>query len=61
MPFVCWQTTHQRPRIFSRCTAEADSGHLAGAGAHSYSEGDTTDGSEEAERFKAQMPPIPAR
>jgi formate dehydrogenase len=37
-------------------------GHLAGAGAHSYSEGDTTDGSEEAERFseKAPMPPIPA-
>jgi len=39
-----------------------DGGHLAGAGAHSYSEGDTTDGSEEAERFSAkpQMPPIPA-
>jgi len=35
-------------------------GHLAGAGAHSYSEGDTTDGSEEAEKFKAKMPPIPA-
>jgi formate dehydrogenase len=35
-------------------------GHLAGAGAHSYSEGDTTDGSEEAAEFKAQMPPIPA-
>jgi formate dehydrogenase len=35
-------------------------GHLAGAGAHSYSEGDTTDGSEEAERFKAQLPPMPA-
>ena len=29
-------------------------GHLAGAGAHSYSEGDTTDGSEEAMRFAAQ-------
>ena len=28
-------------------------GHLAGAGAHSYSEGDATKGSEEAERFKA--------
>jgi len=27
-------------------------GHLAGAGAHSYSEGDTTDGSEDAERFR---------
>ena len=27
-------------------------GHLAGAGAHSYSEGDTTDGSEEAARFR---------
>jgi formate dehydrogenase len=26
-------------------------GHLAGVGAHSYSEGDTTDGSEEAARF----------
>lgn len=36
-------------------------GHLAGAGAHSYSEGDTTDGSEDAERFKAQMPPVPVR
>ena len=28
-------------------------GHLAGAGAHSYSEGDATGGSEEAARFKA--------
>jgi len=28
-------------------------GHLAGAGAHSYSPGDTTDGSEEAEEFSA--------
>ncbi|HEX6072924.1 MAG TPA: NAD-dependent formate dehydrogenase [Sphingomicrobium sp.] len=37
-----------------------DGGKLAGAGAHSYSEGDATKGSEEAERFKAQMPPIPA-
>ena len=37
-----------------------EGGHLAGAGAHSYSEGDATGGSEEAERFKAQMPPIPA-
>lgn len=36
-------------------------GHLAGAGAHSYSEGDTTDGSEEAAEFKVQMPPIPAQ
>jgi len=27
-------------------------GHLAGAGAHSYSEGDTTGGSEDAERFR---------
>ena len=27
-------------------------GHLAGAGAHSYSEGDTTSGSDEATRFK---------
>src|SRR4026209_160700 len=27
-------------------------GQLAGAGAHSYSEGDTTDGSEDAERFR---------
>ncbi len=29
-----------------------DGGELAGAGAHSYSAGDTTGGSEEAERFK---------
>jgi formate dehydrogenase len=36
-------------------------GHLAGTGAHSYSEGDATGGSEEAERFKAQVPPIPAQ
>jgi formate dehydrogenase len=35
-------------------------GHLAGTGAHSYSEGDATGGSEEAEKFKAQPPPIPA-
>ena len=31
-----------------------DGGKLAGAGAHSYSAGDTTGGSEEAERFKEQ-------
>ncbi|MDP3703972.1 MAG: NAD-dependent formate dehydrogenase [Candidatus Omnitrophota bacterium] len=31
-----------------------DKGRLAGAGAHSYSTGDTTGGSEEAERFKGQ-------
>jgi formate dehydrogenase len=36
-------------------------GHLAGAGAHSYSEGNATRGSEEAERFKTDMPPIPAQ
>jgi formate dehydrogenase len=30
-------------------------GHLAGAGAHSYSEGDTTDGSEEAAEFSQQI------
>jgi formate dehydrogenase len=36
-------------------------GHLAGAGAHSYSPGDTTDGSEEAEEFTMQLPPIPAQ
>ena len=35
-------------------------GHLAGAGAHSYSEGDATKGSEEAAKFKARTPPIPA-
>jgi formate dehydrogenase len=35
-------------------------GHLAGAGAHSYSEGDATKGSEEAAEFKVQPPPIPA-
>jgi formate dehydrogenase len=37
-----------------------DGGKLAGAGAHSYSEGDATKGSEEAARFTAKMPPIPA-
>ena len=31
------------------------SGHLAGAGAHSYSEGDATRGSEEAARFSPQI------
>jgi formate dehydrogenase len=30
-----------------------DGGTLAGAGAHSYSEGDATGGSEEATRFKS--------
>ncbi len=30
-----------------------DGGHLAGTGAHSYSEGDTTAGSEDASRFRA--------
>src|ERR1700730_7635789 len=30
-----------------------DGGHLAGAGAHSYSEGDATGGSEEAARFRS--------
>jgi formate dehydrogenase len=30
-------------------------GHLAGAGAHSYSEGDTTDGSEDAARFRSAL------
>jgi formate dehydrogenase len=36
-------------------------GHLAGAGAHSYSEGDATKGSEEAAEFKAGEPmPMPA-
>ena len=30
-------------------------GHLAGAGAHSYSEGDTTDGSEDAARFRSKQ------
>ena len=38
-----------------------DGGKLAGAGAHSYSEGDATKGSEEAEKFKQQVPPIPAQ
>jgi formate dehydrogenase len=37
-----------------------DGGRLAGAGAHSYSEGDATKGSEEAAEFKAEMPPIAA-
>jgi formate dehydrogenase len=31
-------------------------GHLAGTGAHSYSEGDATKGSEEAERFRLPNP-----
>ena len=31
-----------------------DAGRLAGAGAHSYSEGDATGGSEEAARFKPE-------
>ena len=31
-----------------------DGGKLAGAGAHSYSEGNATRGSEEAERFKTK-------
>ena len=38
-----------------------EGGKLAGAGAHSYSEGDATKGSEEAAEFKAQLPPIPAQ
>jgi formate dehydrogenase len=38
-----------------------EGGRLAGAGAHSYSEGDATRGSEEAARFSAQVPPIPAQ
>jgi len=37
-----------------------EGGKLAGAGAHSYSEGDATKGSEEAANFKIQLPPIPA-
>jgi formate dehydrogenase len=37
-----------------------EGGKLAGAGAHSYSEGDTTKGSEEAARFQPQQP-IPAQ
>jgi len=36
-------------------------GQLAGAGAHSYSEGDATGGSEKAARFEAQLPPIPVQ
>lgn len=36
-------------------------GALAGVGAHSYSEGDATKGSQEAQRFKDQLPPIPAQ
>ena len=38
-----------------------DGGRLAGAGAHSYSEGDATKGSEEAARFKMPLPRIPAQ
>ena len=37
-----------------------EGGKLAGAGAHSYSEGNATKGSEEAANFKIQLPPIPA-
>jgi len=37
-----------------------EGGKLAGAGAHSYSEGDATKGSEEAANFTVQLPPIPA-
>jgi formate dehydrogenase len=36
-------------------------GKLAGTGAHSYSEGDATRGSEEAAKFGAQVPLIPAQ
>jgi formate dehydrogenase len=36
-------------------------GKLAGTGAHSYSEGDATRGSEEVAKFGAQVPPIPAQ
>ncbi|TIT17232.1 MAG: formate dehydrogenase, partial [Mesorhizobium sp.] len=32
-----------------------DGGKLAGAGAHSYSAGDATSGSEEAARFRAKV------
>ncbi len=32
-----------------------DKGKLAGAGAHSYSAGDTTKGSEEAQRYKVRV------
>ncbi|HVJ71362.1 MAG TPA: NAD-dependent formate dehydrogenase, partial [Sphingomicrobium sp.] len=38
-----------------------DGGHLAGAGAHSYSEGNATKGSEEAAKFKSGAGPIPAQ
>jgi formate dehydrogenase len=38
-----------------------DGGRLAGAGAHSYSEGDATGGSEEAAKFSAGSRPIPAQ
>ena len=37
-----------------------EGGRLAGAGAHSYSEGDATKGSEEAERYEVPNP-IPAQ
>jgi formate dehydrogenase len=37
-----------------------EGGRLAGAGAHSYSEGDTTHGSEEAARFSAREA-VPAK
>ncbi|MFL6764420.1 MAG: NAD-dependent formate dehydrogenase [Sphingomicrobium sp.] len=40
-----------------------EGGKLAGAGAHSYSEGDATKGSEEAAKFsqKQELPPVPAK
>jgi formate dehydrogenase len=37
-----------------------EGGRLAGAGAHSYSEGDATKGSEEAAKFSAPPQPVPA-
>ena len=32
MPLVCWQTTHQRPTIFSRCASEAAIGRAGRRG-----------------------------
>jgi formate dehydrogenase len=45
----CW--FEQRPIRESYLIV--DGGRLAGAGAHAYSPGDATKGSEEASRFKA--------
>jgi hypothetical protein len=39
-------------RVLDTCLLVVDEGKLAGMGAHSYSAGDATKGSEDASRFK---------